>query len=60
MKNIDNNDVIEVGESDEEEEEDMARIKWKYFEVHHMITIRDKMDKECVKTTITQGIIFKT
>ena len=45
-------DVIEVGESDEEE---MGRVKWKDFEVHHLITIQGKIEEEFVRSTNKQG-----
>jgi hypothetical protein len=53
------NDVIEVGESDDDEEE-TARTKWKDFEVHTLIAIRGEMDEEFAKTANKQGKIFKT
>ena len=45
-------DVIEVGESDEEE---MGRVKWKDFKVHHLITIQGKIEEEFVRSTNKQG-----
>ena len=54
------NDVIEVGESDDDEEEETARTKWKDFEVHTLIAIRGEMDEEFAKTANKQGKIFKT
>jgi hypothetical protein len=40
-------DVIEVGESDEDE---TGRVKWKDFEVHQLIAIRGKMEEEFAKS----------
>ena len=45
-------DVIEVGESDEEK---MKRVKWKDFEVHHLIAIRGEMEEEFAKSANKQG-----
>lgn len=59
MKKNNKKDMIEIGKFDEEED-DMAKIKCKDFEVHHLIVIRDKMDKEFAKTTNKQGQNFKT
>lgn len=50
-----NNDIIEVGESEEGEEEEMARIKRRDFQMHHLITIRGEMNEEFTKTTNKQG-----
>jgi hypothetical protein len=54
MKKGDKKNTIEIGESLEEEEE-MTRLKWKDFEVHHLIAIRGKMEEEFIKTTNKQG-----
>ena len=40
----DKNNTIDIGESEEEKEE-MTIIKWKNFEVHHLIAIHGEMDK---------------
>jgi hypothetical protein len=56
MKKFEKKDTIEIGESDEEEEEDAARTKWKDFEVHHLIAIRGEMEDEFIKTANKQGI----
>ena len=45
-------DVIEVGESDEEE---TGRMKWKDFEVHQLIAIRGEMEEEFAKSANKQG-----
>ena len=57
MKKGDKRNIIEIGESEGEEEE-MTRIKWKDFEVHHLIAIRGEMDEEFKKTTNKQGNVF--
>jgi hypothetical protein len=57
MKKGDKKNTIEIGESEEEEEE-MSRIKWKDFEVYHLIAIRGEMDEEFTKTANKQGNIF--
>ena len=57
MKKSDKKNTIEIGESKEEEEE-MTRIKWKDFEVHHLIAIRGEMDEEFTKTVNKQGSFF--
>ena len=57
MKKGDKKNTIEIGESEEEEEE-MTRIKWKDFEVHHLIAIRGEMDEEFTKTVNKQGKFF--
>ena len=44
-----NDILIEVGEFEEEEEEETARIKWRDFEVHYLIAIRAEMDEEFAK-----------
>ena len=36
----------------------MSRIKWKDFEVHHLIAIRGEMEEEFTKTTNKQGNMF--
>jgi hypothetical protein len=41
--------VVEVGDSDEEEEEELGRIKQKDFKVHHPIAIRGEMNDELQK-----------
>jgi hypothetical protein len=46
-------DVIELGESDEE---GVASVKWRDFEVHHLIAIRGEMDDEFARTANKQGI----
>lgn len=51
-----NEDVIELGELDE----DLAPIKWRNYEVHHLIAIRGKMNNEFAKTTNKQVKTFKT
>jgi hypothetical protein len=43
--------VIEVGESDEEE---TGRVKWKDFEVHQLIAIRGEMEEEFAKSANKQ------
>lgn len=40
--------TIEVGEYEEEEEE-MARTKWRGFEVHHLIVIWGEINEEFAK-----------
>ncbi len=45
-------DVIEVGESDEEEN---GRVKWKDFEVHQLIAIRGEMDENFARASNKQG-----
>jgi hypothetical protein len=50
MKKGDKKSTIEIGES-EEEEEKMTRLKWKDFEVHHLIAIRGEMDEELKKNS---------
>jgi hypothetical protein len=50
MKKGDKKSTIEIGESEEEEEE-MTRLKWKDFEVHHLIAIRGEMDEELKKNS---------
>ena len=57
MKKSDKRNTIEIGESEGEEEE-MTRIKWKDFEVHHLIAIRGEMDEEFKKTANKQGNVF--
>lgn len=57
MKKGDKKNTIEIGESEEEEEE-MSRIKWKDFEVHHLIAIRGEMEEEFTKTANKQGNMF--
>ena len=57
MKKGDKKNMIEIGESEEEEEE-MTRIKWKDFEVHHLIAIRGEMDEEFTKTVNKQSNCF--
>ena len=47
--------MIELGELDEE---DMASIKWRNFEVYHLIAIWGEMDEEFAKTANKQGEIF--
>ena len=49
-------DIIEVGESDEEE---MGTMKWKDFEVHQLIAIRGKMEKEFARSSNKQGKFSK-
>ena len=58
MKKGDKKNTIEIGESEEEKEEEMTRIKWKDFEMHHLIAIRGKMDEEFIKTVNKQGKFF--
>ena len=36
----------------------MTIIKWKDFEVYHLLAICGEMDEEFTKTTITQGNLF--
>jgi hypothetical protein len=55
-KKVKKTDVIEVGESDEDE---MGRVKWKDFEVHQLIVIREEMEEEFAKSANKQGIFFK-
>lgn len=50
--------VIEVGEFEEHEEE-MVKIKWRNFKVHHLIAIRGEMNKEFSKHQINK-INFKS
>ena len=57
MKKCDKMNTIEIDESEEEEEE-ITIIKWKDFEVHHLIAIRGEMDKEFKRTANKQGNIF--
>ena len=47
MKKGDKKNTIEIGKPEEEEE--MTRIKWKDFEVHHLIAIQGEMDEEFTK-----------
>ena len=51
MKKGDKKHTIEIGESEEEKEEEMTKIKWKDFEVHQLIAINGKIDKEFTKIT---------
>ena len=51
-KNVKKIDVIEVEESDEKE---MRRVKWKDFEVHQLIAIREEMEEEFAKSSNKQG-----
>ena len=51
--------MIEIDKSDEEDD-DMAKIKWKDFKVHYLIFIRGEMDKEFAKITNKEGQNFKT
>jgi hypothetical protein len=46
MKNY----IIKGDESEEDEEDKMTRIKWRDFEVHLLIAIRDKICKNCKQT----------
>ena len=55
-KKVKKTDVIEVGESDEDE---TGRVKWKHFEVHQLIAIRGEIGKEFAKSANKQGIFFK-
>jgi len=48
-------DVIEVGESDEDE---TGRVKWKDFEVHQLIAIRGEMEEEFTKSANKQDIFL--
>ena len=57
MKKGDKKSTIEIGESEEEEKE-MTKFKWKDFEVHHLIAIREEMDEEFKKTANKQGNLF--
>ena len=50
------NKVIEVGDSEDEEEE-MGRTKWRDFEVHHLIAIRGEMEDKFAKSANKQGKI---
>lgn len=50
MKKINMKDVIEVGNL-WWKEEDIAKIKWKDFEVQTLTAIRGETDKEYAKTT---------
>jgi hypothetical protein len=47
MKKGDKRYTIKIGESKKEEE--MAKIKWKDFEVHHLIAIHGEVDEEFKK-----------
>ena len=48
--------MIKIGIS---EGEKMTRIKWKDFEVHHLIVIRGEMDEEFTKTVNKQNNFLK-
>lgn len=52
------NDIIKVGEVEDDEEEETARIKWRDLEVYHLIAIRGEMDEEFAKIANKQGRIF--
>ena len=52
------NDIIEVGKSEEIEEE-TTRINWNFFEMHHLIAIWGKMDEEFVKIANKEGNFLK-
>lgn len=52
------NDIIKVGEAEDDEEEETARIKWRDLEVYHLIAIRGEMDEEFAKIANKQGRIF--
>jgi hypothetical protein len=54
-KKVKKADVIEVGESDEDE---AGRVKWKDFEVHQLIAIRGEMKEEFAKSANKQKDIF--
>jgi hypothetical protein len=56
-KKVSKTDVIEVGESDEDE---TGRVKWKDFEVHQLIAIRGEMEEEFAKSANKQGIFFRS
>ena len=47
--------VVEVGDSVDEEEKQWGRIKWKDFEVHHLIAICSEMDDKSIKTEYKPG-----
>lgn len=49
------NDIIEVGESGEDDEEESARFKWRNFDLHHLIAIWGEMDKFFAKIANKQG-----
>lgn len=49
-------DVIELGELDDE---DLTPIKWRDFEMHHLIAIQGKLNNNFVKTTNKQAKILK-
>lgn len=51
MNFFDKKDVIEG-------EDDAAKMKWRDFEVHHLIAIRGEMDEEFTKTRNKQGKCF--
>ena len=55
MKKGDKKSTIEIGKSEEEE---MTIIKWKDFEVYHLIAIRREMDEDFTKTANKQGNLF--
>jgi hypothetical protein len=55
-KKVKKTNVIEVGESDEDE---TGRMKWKDFEVHQLIAIREKMEEEFAKLANKQGVFFR-
>ena len=52
MKKGDKKNTIEIGES---EKKNLTKIKWKDFEVHHLIAIRGEMDEEFTKIANKQG-----
>ncbi len=56
-KKVKKADVIEVGESDEDE---TGRVKWKDFEVHQLIAIRGEMEEEFAKSANKQGIFLRS
>jgi hypothetical protein len=59
IKKNDKKDMIEIDKFNEEDD-DVAKIKWKDFKVHHLIVIRGEMNKEFAKITNKQGQNFKT
>ena len=44
------NDIIEIGDFEEEENKETARIKWRDFEVYYLIAIQGEMNKKFAKT----------
>ena len=53
---ITKNDIIEVGEYEEEVE--TTRIKWKHFEVHYLIAIQSEINEEFAKIANKQSKLY--